>query len=109
MSETTDAKHRRIDDWCTLSGASVEIRQQGAVICNGIVDAVTDDGRILWIHSPMEGRRLFEKADFCQVWAIAERVGFHQVSQGEHASTHSACSVKRRSLGLLMVEVPGRC
>ena len=93
MSETTNATHRRIDDWCTLSGANVEIRQQGAVICSGIVDAVTDDGRILWIHSPVEGRRLFEKADFCQAWAIEERVGFHyRVSQREHASIHSAAA-----------------
>lgn len=51
MSETTNAKHRRIDDGCTLRGASVEIRKQGAIICSGIVDAVTDDGRILWIRS----------------------------------------------------------
>ncbi|MDQ0923406.1 hypothetical protein QF038_001914 [Pseudarthrobacter sp. W1I19] len=69
--------HRRIDDWCTLSGASVEIRQRGSIICSGIVDDVTDDGRVLWIHSTVEGRRLFEKADFYQAWADEERVGFH--------------------------------
>ena len=55
----------------------MEIRQQGAIICSGIVDAVTDDGRILWIHSPAEGRRRFEKADFCQPRAFEERVDFH--------------------------------
>ncbi|WP_427116732.1 hypothetical protein [Pseudarthrobacter scleromae] len=69
--------HRRIDDWCTLSGASVEIRQQGSIICSGIVDDVTDDGRIMWVHSTVQGRRLFEKADFYQAWAVEERVGFH--------------------------------
>ena len=77
MSAITDMSHRRIDDWCTLSGAHVEIRQQGTIVGSGIVDAVTDDGRILWLHSRVEGRRLFEKADFYQVWATEERTGFH--------------------------------
>jgi hypothetical protein len=69
--------HRRIDDWCTLGGANVEIRQQGSVVCSGIVDTVTEDGRILWILSPIDGRRLFEKADFHQAWAIEGHAGFH--------------------------------
>jgi hypothetical protein len=69
--------HRRIDNWCTLDGANVEIRQQGSVVCSGIVDTVTEDGRILWIQSPIDGRRLFEKADFYQAWAIEGHAGFH--------------------------------
>jgi hypothetical protein len=69
--------HRRIDDWCTLSGAQVEIRQQGTIVGTGIVDAVTDDGQILWVISPIKGRRLFEKADFYQAWATENCTGFH--------------------------------
>jgi hypothetical protein len=53
--------HRHIKDWSTLEGANVEIRQQGAAVCSGIVDAVTDDGNIFWVLAPVEGRRLFEK------------------------------------------------
>lgn len=77
MSTITDLSHRRIDDWCTLIGAHVEIRQQGTIVGSGIVDAVTDDGRILWLYSPVAGRRLYEKADFYQAWATEERTGFH--------------------------------
>lgn len=77
MSTITDVSHRRIDDWCTLNGAHVEIRQQGTIVGSGIVDAVTEDGRILWLYSPVEGRRLYEKADFYQAWATDERTGFH--------------------------------
>jgi hypothetical protein len=41
------------------------------------VDDVSDDGWILWIHSTVEGRRLFELADFYQAWADEECVEFH--------------------------------
>ncbi len=68
---------RFIDDWCTLSGANVEIRHHGAVVCVGTVDAITEDGTILWLYSPVEGRRLFEKVDSYQAWALEERAGFH--------------------------------
>lgn len=68
---------RRVNDWCTLSGGRVEIRQQGALICSGTVDAVTEDGRILWIRPPGDNRRLYEKAEFCEVWATEDRLGFH--------------------------------
>ncbi|MFJ4029000.1 hypothetical protein ACIPWF_16625 [Paenarthrobacter sp. NPDC089989] len=67
----------RIDDWATLPGAHVRIRQQGADICTGTVDAVTVDGSILWLHTALDGRRLFEKAEYYEAWAAEERVGFH--------------------------------
>lgn len=74
---------RRIDDWSTLSGARVEIRQQGSQVCAGTVEAVTDDGRILWIHPPGHNRRLYEKAEFYEAWAIEDRTGFHYlISRG---------------------------
>ena len=53
---------RRIDDWCLLAGANVEIRSRGVSICSGMVDDVTDDGGILWIRSSTEGRRRLVKA-----------------------------------------------
>jgi hypothetical protein len=87
-NRSTEMTHRRVDDWRTLSGASVEIRQQGSIICKGIVDDVTDDGRILWIQSVIAGRRLFDKADFYQAWAIEDHVGFHyKVTRAETNST----------------------
>ena len=68
---------RPIADWSTLRGACVEIRQDGLPVSRGTVDDVTDDGSILWLHSATDGRRLFEKSNFYQAWAIEERVGFH--------------------------------
>jgi hypothetical protein len=87
---------RRIDDWCTLNGASVEIRQQGSIICRGLVDDVTDDGRIMWVYSTVHGRRLFEKADFYQAWAVEERVGFHY--KVTRASTYTAAQASGEAL-----------
>jgi hypothetical protein len=60
---------RRIRDWTLLPGQSVEIRQQGTAVCSGNVDAVTDDGRILWVSSPAQNRRLFDKAELYEAWA----------------------------------------
>lgn len=68
---------RRIKDWTLLAGARVEIRQQGTSVCTGYVDAVTDDGKILWVSSPAQNRRLFEKAEFYEAWAAEDRNGFH--------------------------------
>jgi hypothetical protein len=68
---------RRIKDWTLLPGASIEIRLQGNFVCSGSVDAVTDDGEILWVRTLSNGRRLFEKAQFYEAWAIEDRDGFH--------------------------------
>jgi hypothetical protein len=68
---------RRIKDWRLLPGARVEVRQQGASVSRGYVDAVTDDGKILWLIAPAQGRRLFEKAEFYEAWAAEDRDGFH--------------------------------
>jgi hypothetical protein len=95
-NRSTDMTHRRIDDWCTLNGASVEIRQQGSIICRGFVDDVTDDGRIMWVYSTVQGRRLFEKADFYQAWAVEERVGFH--FKVTRASTNTAAQSSGEAL-----------
>lgn len=66
---------RYVDDWSSLRGANVEIWQQGALVCAGTVDAVTEDGAILWLWSLTTGRRLYEKAAFYEVWAAEERGG----------------------------------
>lgn len=74
---------RHIADWTQLPGACVEIRQQGTSVCNGVVDAVTDDGKILWVQSPAQDRRLFEKDEFYEAWATENRTGFHyEVTEG---------------------------
>jgi hypothetical protein len=70
-------KLRRVTDWTLLVGASIEIRQQGHSVCSGHVDAVTDDGSILWLQPAAENRRLFEKAEFYEAWATEDRTGFH--------------------------------
>ena len=76
-------KPKRITDWTLLVGASIEIRQQGHPVCSGYVDAVTDNGSILWIQPPAQNRRLFEKAEFYEAWATEDRTGFHyHVSKG---------------------------
>jgi hypothetical protein len=82
---------RRITDWTLLTGASVEIRQQGSPVCSGQVDAVTDDGTILWLRPPAQDRRLFEKAEFYEAWATEDRAGFHyEVTRGLGAMREDA-------------------
>lgn len=74
---------RCIDDWCMLGGAKVEIRLQGSVVSSGIVETVTGDGNVLWLHSPIEGRRLFDKAEAHEAWASEDGAGFYyRVSRG---------------------------
>lgn len=68
---------RRITDWTLLHGATIEIRHQGSPVCSGNVDAVTDDGKILWLRPTAQNRRLFEKAEFYEAWAADDRPGFH--------------------------------
>ncbi|MGR0161160.1 hypothetical protein [Paenarthrobacter nitroguajacolicus] len=68
---------RRISDWTTLVGARIELRQQGRPVCSGHVDAVTDDGSILWLVAPADKRRIYEKAEFYEAWAQEEQTGFH--------------------------------
>lgn len=74
---------RRITDWTVLTGANIEIRHQGSSVCSGYVDAVTEDGAILWLRPVAENRRLFEKAEFYEAWATEDRTGFHyEITQG---------------------------
>lgn len=70
-------KLARIDDWTALRGIDVEIRREGRTVCRGTVDAVTDDGTILWLQ-PLSGtRRLFEMTESDEAWAPLDDPGFH--------------------------------
>lgn len=56
-------------DWVPVLGQTVEIRHWHSTVRAGRVDAVTQDGSILWLAS--EGhhpRCLFERAEGYQVW-----------------------------------------
>lgn len=67
---------RQVSDWTLLPGASIEIRQQGRHVCTGHVDAVTADGKVLWLQPTAQNRRLFEKTEFYEAWATEDRTGF---------------------------------
>jgi hypothetical protein len=62
----------QIKDWTSLIGMDVDMRFQGVTVCSGIVDDVTNDGKILWVWPAGGTRRLFEKADWFEAWAVAE-------------------------------------
>ncbi|MFH5878755.1 hypothetical protein [Arthrobacter sp. NA-172] len=88
---------RPINDWTTLVGASVEIRLQGRPVCSGRVDAVTEDGSILWLQAPAENRKLYEKAEFYEAWANEDRTGFHyRVSRSSLTIFHATLRPKEK-------------
>lgn len=64
----TGAGPRCIEDWAGLTGEKVEIRFQGTSVATGLVDAVTHDGSILWLAGQNQTRKLYEKAEFYEVW-----------------------------------------
>jgi hypothetical protein len=70
-------KPRYVKDWTTVTGASVEIRLQGTPVDNGLVDAVTNDGTILWVQNPAQTRKLYEKTEYYETWVIEEPTGPH--------------------------------
>lgn len=87
---------RRITDWTLLHGATIEIRHQGSPVCSGHVDAVTDDGKILWLRPTAQNRRLFEKAELYEAWAADDRPGFHyEITKAlrEHAPVKSGSAL----------------
>ncbi|UZX02855.1 hypothetical protein F8G81_09725 [Arthrobacter sp. CDRTa11] len=68
---------RRVNDWTTLLGASIELWQEGQWIAGGFVDAITDDGEILWMQAPAQERKLYEKAEFYEAWVAATEPALH--------------------------------
>jgi hypothetical protein len=56
-------------DWLPVVGETVEIRRGGGTVRTGVVDAVTTDGRVLWISADgAERRAMFERANGLTVW-----------------------------------------
>ncbi|WP_433875317.1 hypothetical protein [Sinomonas atrocyanea] len=62
----------KVEDWGNLPGSLVHIRFQGRTICAGIVDCVTDDGGMLWIHPDSDVRKLVERALGFEAWKQVE-------------------------------------
>lgn len=53
-----------IDDWRQLQDRHVEILRSGSILDSGRVDAVTNDGSVLWLaHDGAATRRLIVKQD----------------------------------------------
>ena len=65
-----DAEYVR--DWTMLAaGEEVYIVQENAGELSGRVDAVTEDGTILWVHlAGGAGRRLFTRSEGGHVWRV---------------------------------------
>jgi hypothetical protein len=57
------------NDWVPLLGQEIQILHLGKEIRTGVVDAVTDDGSILWIAAgAMTPRSMFERAVGYEAW-----------------------------------------
>ncbi|UKA55176.1 hypothetical protein LFT45_04370 [Arthrobacter sp. FW305-BF8] len=72
ISEVGTMNQRLIEDWTALPGLEVVIRLGGRAICCGLVDAVTEDGNILWVHPAGGERRLYEKSQTYEAWTDAQ-------------------------------------
>ena len=59
----------RHDAWQNLVGARVEVRKQGAVVREGLVDDAMPDSSALWIAADgFTNRVLIEAAEGFEVW-----------------------------------------
>lgn len=59
----------RFDDWEVVRGQRAEVRLAGRTVCTGIVGAVIDHGRTVWIQPFLGPRRAFAKEDSYEIWA----------------------------------------
>ena len=58
--DATTSQHA--DDWTRIEGRSVDVHENGEFIVRGRIDAVTNDGRFLWLaQEGIRLRRLVEK------------------------------------------------
>lgn len=58
------AAWKRVDAWTVVTGLEVEVWDRDRLLDQGIVDAVTADGAILWLkHHRVLHRRVVEKVD----------------------------------------------
>jgi hypothetical protein len=56
-------------DWLPVLGEVVQIRNNGCIIREGFVDAVTNDGSILWLAADgAHNRQMIIKTDGNEVW-----------------------------------------
>jgi hypothetical protein len=59
-----DGYWQLVDDWTQLQDRFVEIHRRGTILDRGLVDAVTDDGSVLWLaHDGAATRRLILNRD----------------------------------------------
>lgn len=83
MTRTPEVPARLTGDWTAASRSRVRIRREGRLVCEGIADVVTPDGRIIWVLQDNGGRRLFEEADAYEVWIVDPTDGQnYRISQG---------------------------
>jgi hypothetical protein len=62
-------KHHMQYDWLPVVGETVQIRNNGRIVRTGLVDAVTNDGGILWLAAEgVHQRQLIARADGNEVW-----------------------------------------
>ena len=62
-------KHHMQYDWLPVVGETVQIRNRGRIVRIGMVDAVTNDGGILWLAAEgVHQRQLITRADGNEVW-----------------------------------------
>lgn len=56
------AQYFLVNDWTILTGAIVEIRQGRQLLREGVVEAFTSDGRVVWLQQGQGfGRQLVDK------------------------------------------------
>lgn len=68
---------RRVDDWASIDGAAAEIVYEGQTIARGLIDAVTEDGSIIWMQDDTFRRRLYEKSESYEVWVSSEHAALN--------------------------------
>ncbi|MBP2268427.1 hypothetical protein [Arthrobacter sp. Rue61a] len=56
------ARGKQVTNWRLLVGQAVQIRRDNVVVDQGVVDAVTPDGSVLWLNQKgAVGRRMVVK------------------------------------------------
>ncbi|SDP42470.1 hypothetical protein SAMN04487914_1119 [Arthrobacter sp. ok909] len=72
----TGSQLRRVKNWTSVVGArGAEIVQHGQTMATGTIDAVTNDGAILWVQDGSGRRRLYERCESIEVWGACDDVG----------------------------------
>ena len=62
-------KYHRQYDWFPVVGEAVQIRNNGAIIREGIVEAVTHDDTILWLGADgVVPRQMASRTEGDEVW-----------------------------------------